>query len=496
MGRPKYHSSLNSRRVGLMLHITSLPGPGDNGDLGDESRHFVDFLAASGFSYWQILPVGPTKSDNSPYSTSSVHAGNPLLINLDYLIQRGWLDESTLNSKSFSGEERLLALHDAWEGFNQHADEQQHELLDSFVQEHAYWLNDYALFRAIRKDQDCSVWWEWPEELREHNEDALAKIRQRLSQEIDYVHFEQFIFFQQWSDMKRYANQRGVELFGDMPIFVAHDSAEVWANQHCFLLDEQGMPAVVAGVPPDYFSETGQRWGNPLYDWDHLQKSDFSFWIQRIKTQLSMYDLIRIDHFRGFESYWEISAEEETAINGQWVTAPGGALFERLYREYKGLPLVAEDLGIITPEVEYLRDHFALPGMKVLQFAFSGDAENPHLPFRYPRNSVVYAGTHDNDTTIGWYESLDQHTKTNVDDFLGNSSMDMPWPMIWNVLASPSDLAVLMMQDLLELDGEHRMNTPGTTEGNWEWRFSWDQVDQDLAAKLRHRNAMYGRLAQ
>jgi 4-alpha-glucanotransferase len=419
-----------------------------------------------------------------------------LLINLDYLIQSGWLDESTINSKSFSREERLLALHDAWEGFNQQADEQQHELLDAFVQEQAYWLNDYALFRAIRKDQDCSVWWEWPEELRDRSEGALAEIKLRLSQEIDYVHFEQFIFFQQWSDMKRYANQRGVELFGDMPIFIAHDSAEVWANQLDFLLNEHGMPTVVAGVPPDYFSETGQRWGNPLYDWDHLQKSDFSFWIQRIKTQLSMYDLIRIDHFRGFESYWEIAAEEETAINGRWVSAPGGALFERLYREYKGLPLVAEDLGIITPEVEYLRDNFALPGMKVLQFAFSGDAENPHLPFKYPRNSVVYAGTHDNDTTVGWYESLDQHTKSNVDDFLGNSSLDMPWPMIWEVLASSSDLAVLMMQDLLELGGEHRMNTPGTTEDNWEWRFTWDQVDSDLASKLRYRNTMYGRLAQ
>jgi 4-alpha-glucanotransferase len=479
-----------------MLHITSLPGPGNNGDLGDEARHFVDFLVDSGFSYWQILPVGPTRSDNSPYSTSSIHAGNPLLINLDYLVHSGWLDVAQIDSKSISREKRLLALHQAWEGFSQQADEQLHNLLTNFVQEHGYWLDDYALFRAIRKDQDCSVWWEWPDELRERNENALADIKIRLSHEIDYVHFEQFVFFQQWSDIKEYANQRGVELFGDMPIFVAHDSAEVWANQSDFLLDERGMPTVVAGVPPDYFSETGQRWGNPLYNWEHLQNSDFSFWVQRLKTQLALYDLIRIDHFRGFESYWEIAAEEETAINGRWVSAPGKALFKRLNQEHKGLPLVAEDLGIITPEVESLRDDFALPGMKVLQFAFSGDAKNPHLPFKYPPNSVVYAGTHDNDTTIGWYESLDQNTRSYVDDFLGNSSLEMPWPMVWKVLASPSDLAVLMMQDLLELDGDHRMNTPGTTEDNWEWRFEWSQVDSDLASKLRHRNAMYGRLAQ
>jgi 4-alpha-glucanotransferase len=478
-----------------MLHITSLPGPGNNGDLGDEARHFVDFLVDSGFSYWQILPVGPTRSDNSPYSTSSIHAGNPLLINLDYLVHSGWLDAAQIDSKSLSREKRLLALHKAWEGFNKHANEQQRSILSDFVQEHGYWLDDYALFRAIRKDQDCSVWWEWPEELRDRNEDALVDIQQRLSHEIDYVHFEQFIFFQQWSDMKEYANQRGVKLFGDMPIFVAHDSAEVWANQSDFLLDERGMPTVVAGVPPDYFSETGQRWGNPLYNWDHLQKSDFSFWLRRLKTQLGLYDLIRIDHFRGFESYWQIDAEEETAINGHWVPAPGEALFQRLYQEYKGLPLVAEDLGIITPEVESLRDDFALPGMKVLQFAFSGDIKNPHLPFKYPQNSVVYAGTHDNDTTIGWYESLEEQTRSYVDDFLGNSSLDMPWPMVWKVLASPSDLAILMMQDLLELDGDHRMNTPGTTEDNWEWRFDWGQVDADLASKLRRRNGMYGRLA-
>ncbi len=495
MSQPEYKSCLKKRRAGVLLHITSLPGPGNNGDLGDEARHFVDFLVDSGFSYWQILPVGPTRSDNSPYSTSSVHAGNPLLINLDYLVQRGWLDASKIDKNSLSEEDRLLALRSAWVSFKQQEDEQQKVLLDEFVQEHGYWLNDYALFRAIRKDQDCSVWWVWPDALRDRDEQALAEIRARLGEEIEYIHFEQFIFFQQWKDMKSYANQRGVELFGDMPIFVAHDSAEVWANQQDFLLDEEGMPRVVAGVPPDYFSETGQRWGNPLYDWDQLQKNGFSFWIQRLKTQLALYDLIRIDHFRGFESYWEIAADDDTAMHGRWISAPGADLFERLNEEYQGLPLVAEDLGIITPEVEALRDKFALPGMKVLQFAFSGDPENPHLPFKYSCNSVVYAGTHDNDTTIGWYESLDDRTRSYVDEFLGNSSLDMPWPMIWNVLSSSSDLAIIQMQDLLELGGEHRMNTPGTMEGNWGWRFDWSQVEPELSSKLRHRISMYGRLA-
>jgi 4-alpha-glucanotransferase len=417
-------------------------------------------------------------------------------MNLGYLIQMGWLDESRVNNKTLTKEDRLLALRAAWKGFKHLADDKQKTQLGDFVQEQQYWLRDFALFRAIRKDQDCSVWWEWPDALREREDKALAEIQTRLADEIDYVNFEQFVFFQQWKEMKSYANQRGVELFGDMPIFVAHDSAEVWANQQVFLLDDTGMPTVVAGVPPDYFSETGQRWGNPLYDWDYLRNSGFSFWVQRLKTQLALYDLIRIDHFRGFESYWEIAAEDETAINGRWVPAPGEKLFERLYEEYRDLPLVAEDLGIITPEVEALRDNLGLPGMKVLQFAFSGDSKNPHLPFKYTRNSVVYSGTHDNDTTIGWYESLDERTKASVDDFLGNSSLSMPWPMIWRVLSSTSDLAIIQMQDLLELDGKHRMNTPGTTEGNWAWRFDWSQVDSRLASKLRYRITMYGRQQQ
>ncbi len=477
-----------------MLHITSLPGPGINGDLGAEAKHFVDFLVDSGFSVWQTLPAGPTRSDNSPYSTSSIHAGNPLLINLDYLVHKHWLDSSYLEQTPITQKTRLQALRAAWDRVGWHDDHIARREMEQFAREQREWLDDFALFRAIRKDHDCDPWWEWPEPLRNRDPEALAEVRVRLASEIEYILFEQYLFFQQWHDMKSYANQRGVELFGDMPIFIAHDSAEVWASQQDFLLDSTGAPTVVAGVPPDYFSATGQRWGNPLYDWDHVQADGFSFWVKRLKTQLAMYDLVRVDHFRGFESYWEIPAADETAMNGRWVSAPGKALFECLHQEYKKLPLVAEDLGIITPEVEELRDSFGLPGMKVLQFAFSGDPKNPHLPFKYPPNSVVYAGTHDNNTTVGWYQSLDQHTRSQVDEFLGDSKLEMPWPMLWNVLASPSNLAILQMQDLLELDGEHRMNTPGTVEGNWSWRFDWSQVDPGLASRLRHRIAMYGRL--
>jgi 4-alpha-glucanotransferase len=494
MSEPAINERMNIRRAGVMLHITSLPGPGDNGDLGAEARHFVDFLADSGFSVWQTLPAGPTRSDNSPYSTSSIHAGNPLLINLDYLVQQGWLDGSYLEGVDVTKKSRLQILRTAWDRIGWHDDHPARSEMEVFAREQREWLDDFALFRAIRKDQDCNPWWEWPELLRVRDPEALAEMRVRLAGEIEYILFEQYLFFQQWHQMKRYANERGIELFGDMPIFIAHDSAEVWANQRDFMLDRSGAPMVVAGVPPDYFSATGQRWGNPLYDWKQVQEDDFTFWIRRLKTQLAMYDLVRIDHFRGFESYWEIPATDDTAMNGRWVEAPGKALFERLHQEYNPLPLVAEDLGIITPEVEELRDSFGLPGMKVLQFAFSGDPANPHLPFKYPPNSVVYAGTHDNNTTVGWYESLDQGIRSQVDEYLGDSSLEMPWPMLWNVLASPSNLAILQMQDLLELGGEHRMNTPGTVEGNWGWRFDWKQVDPGLASRLRHRIAMYGRL--
>jgi 4-alpha-glucanotransferase len=477
------------RRAGILLHITSLPGDSQTGELGREAYHFVDFLVESGMRVWQMLPVGPTQADNSPYQTTSVHAGNPALITLEPVLNQGWVDIDETSSLN-----KCEVLKKAWCGFKQTASEEEQNNLNRFIADQQYWLEDYALFQALH-DEWCQPWWQWPDSLRACEPGALAEARARLCDEISYLRFEQYLFFSQWLALKSYANERGIELFGDMPIFVAHDSAEVWAQPQLFDLEEGGMPRVVAGVPPDYFSETGQRWGNPLYRWDVMQADGFSFWLDRLKTQHLLFDLLRIDHFRGFEAYWEIPAEEPNAINGRWVTAPGEALFERIKEVYGDkLPLVAEDLGIITPEVDALRQQFALLGMKIMQFAFSGESDNPYLPFNHTTDSVVYTGTHDNDTTLGWYTSLDDDTRCYVDEYLGRPKEVMPWPLIRCTLASIANLAIIPMQDLLALGGEHRMNMPGTTEGNWMWRFSWDQVEEDLAERIERRVAMYGRL--
>ena len=479
------------RRAGVLLHITSLPGDSATGELGREAYNFVDFLVECGMKVWQMLPVGPTQADNSPYQSSSVHAGNPELIALEAVLDQGWVDINEASSPLDKSE----ILNQAWQGFKQMASADERNALACFIADQQHWLEDYALFQALH-DEWRQSWWQWPDSLRAREPGALAEARARLADQIDYLKFEQYLFFSQWHHLKNYANERGVELFGDMPIFVAHDSAEVWAQPEMFDLEESGMPRVVAGVPPDYFSETGQRWGNPLYRWDVMQADGFSFWLDRLKTQHLLFDLIRIDHFRGFVAYWEIPAEEQYAIHGRWVEAPGEALFERLREVYGDkLSLVAEDLGIITPEVEALRQQFALPGMKIMQFAFSGEANNPYLPFNHTTDSVVYTGTHDNDTTLGWYTSLDDDTRSYVNEYLGRPKEVMPWPLIRCTLASIADLAIIPMQDLLGLGGEHRMNMPGTTEGNWLWRYSWDQVEEDLAERARSRVAMYGRLS-
>jgi 4-alpha-glucanotransferase len=483
---------LDRRRAGMLLHVTSLPGKGPCGDLGAEARRFVDFLATTGFTVWQTLPVGPTPEDLSPYQSSSVHAGNPRLIALDPLVECGWLDPEVLAPEAFDDGARTEALCLAWDGFREHASADDRHQYAAFVAEKSHWLEDFVLFEALRRERRAP-WWEWPEGLLRRDPQALAEARARLSGELDFLRFEQFLFFRQWHALKAYANAVGVLLFGDMPIFVAHDSAEVWARQELFHLDPHGMPTVVAGVPPDYFSETGQRWGNPLYRWDRMKDNGFAFWVERLKTQLGLFDLIRVDHFRGFESYWEIPASEEYAINGQWVEAPGDALFERLHEVYDPLPLVAEDLGIITPEVDALRRKYNLPGMKILQFAFSGDADNPYLPFRHPLNTVVYTGTHDNDTTLGWYVGLDEDARAYVDEYLGYPEEEMPWALIRSALASRGRLAMVPMQDALALDGDHRMNLPGTARGNWSWRFEWSQMEEGLEPRLHRMVRLYGR---
>lgn len=432
----------------------------------------------------------PPQSGDSPYQTSSAHAGDARLIALEPLVESGWLQALPADA---AAEAKTQALRQAWEGFRKQATETDRQALRDFQEHNHYWLDNYALFRVLHQEHQAG-WWDWPGPLRRRDPDALDRIRLRCQRDLDYVRFEQFLFFNQWQILKGHAKLVGVDLFGDMSIFVAHDSAEVWAHPHDFDLNQDGSVRVVAGVPPDYFSTTGQRWGNPLYNWDRMRKDGFQFWLDRIRTQLYLFDLVRVDHFRGFEAYWEIPAEEEVAIKGQWVKAPGDQLFKTLIRHFGQLPLVAEDLGVITPAVEALRRKYRLPGMNVLQFAFSGGASNPYLPFHHHSDSVVYTGTHDNDTTLGWYQSLDTEDRDQVDTYLGYPGEKMPWPLIRCALGSRANLAIIPMQDVLSLDSAHRMNLPGTSEGNWRWRFTWDQVEPELAAELRQLVTLYGRL--
>jgi 4-alpha-glucanotransferase len=474
----------DQRRCGVLLHITSLP----SGNLGADAYRFVDFLQAAGVSVWQMLPLGPTHDDLSPYQCLSAHAGNNTLICPEQLKAAPWATADKLNDPEISG---LLAA--AYHQFEVNADETEKQAFSDFCAQHQYWLDDYVMFRELRHLNHSRAWFDWSAELRDREPAALLKLSQTHSEALDIRRFEQFIFFRQWHQLRAYANERGIKLFGDMPIFVAHDSADVWAEPDLFTLDEQGQPTRVAGVPPDYFSETGQRWGNPLYDWPKHQQQNFDWWRRRLQTQLECFDLIRIDHFRGFEACWEIPASCETAIDGQWIEAPGEALFDTLLAFFGELPLVAEDLGIITDEVTALREKYGMPGMKILQFAFGGDASNPYLPHQQCEDSVTYTGTHDNNTTLGWYQALDAHVKAHMHAYLGETTEAMPWLLIRTALSSVSELAVVPLQDILSLDGEHRMNVPGTVEGNWRWQFDWTMVPDDVAAKLKALNDLYGR---
>jgi 4-alpha-glucanotransferase len=462
------------------------------GSLGAEARRFVDFLQTSGFTIWQVLPLGPTHADHSPYQCLSVHAGSIDLISLDDLAASGWLDAAAIPDgldEAALCDCLVLARH----GFQQNATPEEKSGYAAFMDEHQCWLQDYSTYQVARQSFNSMSWLEWPADLRDRRDAALSRFREQNSELIEQVCFEQYVFFMQWQSLRRYASKQGVLLFGDMPIFVAHDSADVWAHRELFSTDETGALEVVAGVPPDYFSETGQLWGNPLYRWDRVQSNDFSWWIERFKTQLALFDVIRLDHFRGFEKYWEIPAAAETAVEGRWVEGPGAALFERLQQVFGELPLVAEDLGVITPEVDALRQRFGLPGMKILQFAFDGGATNPYLPHQHEKMSVVYTGTHDNDTTVGWYKALAEDGQQAVQEYLGYPAEAMPWPLIRSALASVATLAILPMQDLLALGSEHRMNTPGSTGDNWCWRFEWEQLPEQLAERLQGLVELYGR---
>ena len=445
-----------------------------------------------------MLPLGPTHIDGSPYQCLSVHAGNTQLISIDWLVNKNWLDLSSVDLSGDSQSCRVRALKQAYQKFNTaHSKDQWRKKFDVFIKQHQDWLEDFALFMAIKKNLQGEKWFNWPDELRDRAPEAVKEITRDLAESIDQVKFEQFVFFTQWHELRDYAIEQGVLLFGDMPIFVSHDSADVWAHRENFLIDETGQASVVAGVPPDAFSETGQLWGNPLYDWKAMKADGFSWWLSRFRTQHELFDIIRIDHFRGLQAGWQIPAENDTAINGKWVKVPGVQLLSALKKEFSDLALVAEDLGVITPLVDDLRDKFSLPGMKVLQFAFGDNSNNPYLPHNYSQNSVVYTGTHDNDTTLGWYQHLDNYSRRRLHEYLAcpqQNELDMPWVMIRLALSSVANLAIIPMQDILSLDSLHRMNTPGTMEDNWRWRFEWTQIWPSLANDLWKLNSTYNRL--
>lgn len=492
-----------SRASGVLLHPTALPGPHGIGALGVEAREFIDFLAAAGQSVWQTLPLGPTGFGNSPYNAFSAFAGNPLLIDLPTLATWGDLDHADLaEDTSATGHVDFLAvqrfkeerLDRAAASFFNRADHPRREAFATFCREQSFWLDDYALFVALRNHFAGQSWQEWPIRIRQRDPVELEAWRSRLGTAIAVEQYRQHAFFTQWSGLKDYANQQGIRIFGDLPIFVALDSADVWANQGMFRLDTAGHPTVVAGVPPDYFSATGQRWGNPLYRWDVHAADGFAWWLRRFRSELQRADLVRIDHFRGFQACWVIPAEASTAINGYWEEAPGRALFRALRAVRPELPIIAEDLGVITPEVEALRIEFGFPGMKILQFAFDSGPDNPYLPHNYQTGFVVYTGTHDNATTLGWWENLTAMQRARVGDYLGKSSPEVPLDLIRLALASVAGLCILPCQDLLGLGDAARFNCPGQPTGNWSWRLAPGQLTIGLAERLHELTGIYNRL--
>lgn len=488
------------RQSGILLHPTSLPGPGGIGSFGPEARHFVDFLRDAGQSLWQILPLGPTGYGNSPYSCYSAFAGNPLLIDLRQIIAEGdLLQEEVSDTPSTERVDfptvtgrKLALLRRAAERFFAADDRSRKKEFWHFC-DATFWLHDYALFTALKEHFKGKGWNRWPAPLAKRDAAVCGEFSHLLGHVIGIQKYLQWQFFRQWRGLKHYANERGIRIVGDAPIFVAYDSSDVWCNQQLFRLDSTGKPLVVAGVPPDYFSKTGQRWGNPLYDWDRLAADGYGWWVARLRSDLGLYDLVRIDHFRGFEACWEIPAAEKTAVKGGWAKGPGEALFYAFRDAIGDLPLIAEDLGVITPEVESLRDRFALPGMKILQFAFDSGADNPYLPHNYSRSSVVYSGTHDNDTTRGWFNSLADKHQQRVCGYLRCDAGNVVWEMIRAAFASVSRFAIIPAQDLLELDSRARMNVPGAAEGNWEWRLPERGLTGAHAERLSALTTLYNR---
>jgi len=498
------------RSFGIVLHPTSLPGRWGIGTLGAEARSFLDLLAAAGARWWQVLPLGPTGYGDSPYQSFSAFAGNPYLIDPEDLLAQDWLRPEVfppypVDRVDFGRiyESRWPLLRRAHAGFLAHGSRQHKRELKRFARVERAWLPNYALFMALKVHFGGSAWSKWPPEMRLRDQRALTAARRALSDEVGFHCWTQWCFYSAWEKLCAYARDRGISIIGDMPIFVAYDSADVWVHPEYFHLDDNGNPTVVAGVPPDYFSATGQRWGNPLYRWNVLEDDGFAWWIARVRQALRTCDLVRIDHFRGFEAYWEIPAPEPTAVRGRWVKAPGERLLEALRVELGQVPILAEDLGVITPEVESLRDRFGFPGMRVLQFAFGSGEANPHLPHNYPQHGrvLVYTGTHDNDTTLGWYQSALPAEREHARAYLAQNEIpldrdeDAPGALIRLAFGSRAALAMVPLQDVLGRDGRARLNHPGRPGGNWAWRYRETELTETLAARLRAFAVEAGRVA-
>lgn len=502
------------RSSGILLHPTSLPGRFGIGDLGDEAYAFVDFLAASGQRLWQVLPLGPTGYGDSPYQCFSAFAGNTLLISPQRLVDAHLLAADDLARVPAFSQERVdfdgvikfknALLVKAFERFKETASTQLRSEFQAFSQQEASWLDDYALFRALKDANGGAMWNEWERPLARRDGEALERARLESHDAIEAQKFYQYLFFKQWSALRAYAHERGITIVGDIPIFVSYDSADVWTHPSLFKLDERFAPRVVAGVPPDYFSATGQLWGNPIYDWERMRDDGFRWWVERMRATLGMFDIIRLDHFRGFVACWEIPGGDRTAERGQWVDVPGRELFDVIKQALGDLPIIAEDLGVITPEVERLRDDFGLPGMRILQFAFGGDPHNRDLPHNYLHNVVVYTGTHDNDTTVGWFNSHAKEGSTRDADeikrerrfclkYLDTNGEEIHWDFIRAALSSVADLAIIPLQDVLGLGTQARMNLPASTNGNWNWRCPEGALTDSLSARLKEMTGLYGR---
>jgi 4-alpha-glucanotransferase len=505
------------RSSGILLHPTCLPGPFGIGDFGQEARRFVDFLAAAGQTFWQIMPLGPTGYGGSPYATTSAFAGNVSLVSPEGLLASGLLDDSDLErlpsfAESHVGHGEVAAskrtlLEKAFHHFKgrRPGDRVLRRDYERILAPVSGWLEDYALYAALKDCHDGAAWWTWEPALARREPTALATARRDLGDSIEAHRFFQYVFLRQWLELRDYANRRGLRVIGDVPIFVAHDSADVWARRHLWKLDESGQPTVVAGVPPDAFSPSGQRWGSPLYDWTRLREEGFRWWIDRMREALALVDVVRLDHFRGFAACWEVPARDETAEHGSWVEVPGRALLRAISGALGGdLPIVAEDLGTITPDVHELRDQFGFPGMRVLQFAWSGEPDNPHLPHEYTPNVVAYTGTHDNDTVLGWFDHRGSKRATPAERlererclrYLGTDGSEISWDFIAAVQSSDAGASMVPLQDVLGLGSAARMNTPGREEGNWAWRFRPGALTPALGERLRAGTESTGRLVR